>query len=150
VPCTYASIGQLLAHSCLAPDSIRQFPDTRFAQSAPCRPGAVTPDSPPIRHARHHSLCWLLPAVPLPGRACVLRARIEPRPSLTRSAYPPSRSNLDDDPVAPWAPQSYGRNGWFTVVIARGGDHMGWFQSGEVADRWGDPYWSGSGPQQRA
>jgi uncharacterized protein len=44
--------------------------------------------------------------------------------------------NADDDPVASWAPQDYDDNEWVTLVVTRGGGHLGWFQSGEAEDRW--------------
>jgi hypothetical protein len=44
--------------------------------------------------------------------------------------------NSDDDPIAQCAPEDYDRNEWFTLVVTRGGGHMGWFQSGGAANRW--------------
>ena len=44
--------------------------------------------------------------------------------------------NSDDDPIAQCAPENYDRNEWFTLVVTRGGGHMGWFQSGGAANRW--------------
>ncbi len=44
--------------------------------------------------------------------------------------------NSDDDPIAQWAPRDYDRNEWFTLVVTRGGGHMGWFQSGGAGNRW--------------
>jgi hypothetical protein len=42
----------------------------------------------------------------------------------------------DDDPIVSWAPGDYDRNGWVTIVVTRGGGHMGWFQPGGAANRW--------------
>jgi hypothetical protein len=42
----------------------------------------------------------------------------------------------DDDPIAQCAPEGHDRNEWFTLVVTRGGGHMGWFQSGGAANRW--------------
>ncbi|KAI0288426.1 AB-hydrolase YheT [Russula brevipes] len=37
--------------------------------------------------------------------------------------------NSDDDPIVRWVPADYDRNEWVTVIVTRGGGHMGWFQS---------------------
>jgi len=44
--------------------------------------------------------------------------------------------NSDDDPIVRWVPCDYDRNEWVTVIVTRGGGHMGWFQSGGAAKRW--------------
>jgi predicted alpha/beta-fold hydrolase len=45
--------------------------------------------------------------------------------------------NADDDPVVKHVPMHGGENGFVTMVLTKGGGHLGWFQAGDgFVDRW--------------
>jgi len=65
----------------------------------------------------------------------VLCARVEPR-QARHDPHTLPRASLGRRPDRELAPGEYDRSGWVTIVVTRGGGHMGWFQPGGPANRW--------------
>jgi predicted alpha/beta-fold hydrolase len=116
-------------------DSIRQFPDSRFAQALPdlmshSRLTMLQFDSIISVHSAGSS-----PPYPFDD-VWECYAYSSSHDKLDGVRIPFLALNSHDDPVAQCAPEEYDRNEWFTLVVTRGGGHMGWFQSGGAANRW--------------
>ena len=116
-------------------DSIRQFPDSRLAQALPAlvshsRLTMLQFDSLISVHSAGSS-----PPFPF-NDAWAYYAHSSSHDKLDAIRIPFLALNSHDDPIAQCAPEDYDRNEWFTLVVTRGGGHMGWFQSGGVANRW--------------
>ena len=116
-------------------DSIRQFPDSRFAQALPA---LMSHERLTMRQFDElisvHS-AGSSPPFPFDD-AWAYYAYSSSHDKLDTIRIPFLALNSHDDPIAHCAPQDYDRNEWFTLVVTRGGGHMGWFQSGGAADRW--------------
>ena len=116
-------------------DSICQFPTSRLAQALPTLMSYshITMfqfDSLISVHSAGSS-----PAYPFDD-AWSYYAYSSSHDKLDAIRIPFLALNSDDDPIAGWSPQDHDRNEWFTLVVTRGGGHLGWFQSGGAADRW--------------
>ena len=116
-------------------DSIRQFPDSRFAQALPAlmslsRPTMFQFDSLISVHSAG-------PSPPYPfDDAWTYYAYSSSHNKLDAIRIPFLALNSHDDPIAQCAPQDYDRNEWFTLVVTHGGGHLGWFQPGGAPNRW--------------
>ncbi|KAH9034309.1 AB-hydrolase YheT [Lactarius hengduanensis] len=116
-------------------DSIRQFPDSRFAQALPAlmlhkRLTVLQFDSLVSVHSGGSS-----PPFPFEDVWAYYKYSSS-HDKLDAIRIPFLALNSDDDPISQYAPQDYDQNEWFTLVVTRGGGHMGWFQSGGAANRW--------------
>ncbi|KAI9440604.1 AB-hydrolase YheT [Lactarius indigo] len=116
-------------------DSIRQFPDSRFAQALPAlmshsRLTVFQFDSLVTVHSGGTS-----PPFPFEDVWAYYKYSSS-HDKLDAIRIPFLALNSDDDPISQCAPRDYDRNEWFTLVVTRGGGHMGWFQSGGAANRW--------------
>jgi predicted alpha/beta-fold hydrolase len=116
-------------------DSIRQFPDSPLAQALPAlmshsRLTMLEFDSIISVHSGGSS-----PPFPFDD-VWAYYAYSSSHDKLDAIRIPFLALNSDDDPIAQCAPEDYDRNEWFTLVVTRGGGHMGWFQSGGAANRW--------------
>ncbi|KAN0130915.1 Alpha/beta hydrolase [Lactarius tabidus] len=116
-------------------DTIRQFPDSRLAQALP---DLMSHSS--LRMIQFDSLISVHSAgssPPFPfDDVWAYYAYSSSHDKLDTIRIPFLALNSHDDPIARCAPQDYDRNEWFTLVVTRGGGHMGWFQSGGAANRW--------------
>ncbi|KAI0272533.1 Alpha/Beta hydrolase protein [Gloeopeniophorella convolvens] len=116
-------------------DSIRQFPDSPFAQALPTllsydRTTMLQFDSIISIHSAGSS-----PPFPL-SDAWAYYAYASSHHKLDAIRIPFLALNSDDDPLVQSVPHGYNQNEWVTIVVTRGGGHMGWFQSGGAGDRW--------------
>ncbi|KAF8269782.1 AB-hydrolase YheT [Lactarius quietus] len=117
-------------------DSIRQFPDSRLAQALPAlmshsRLAILKFDSLISVHSGGSS-----PPFPFDDVWKYYAYSTCHHDKLDTIRIPFLALNADDDPITHFAPQDYDRNRWFTLVVTRGGGHLGWFQSSGAADRW--------------
>jgi predicted alpha/beta-fold hydrolase len=116
-------------------DTVRQFPDSRLAQALP---DLMSHSS--LRMIQFDSLISVHSAgssPPFPfDDVWAYYAYSSSHDKLDTIRIPFLALNSHDDPIARCAPQDYDRNEWFTLVVTRGGGHMGWFQSGGAANRW--------------
>jgi len=118
-------------------DPIRQFPDSAFAKALPtlfANPGArLTMREFDQIVSIHCAGC----SPPFPfSDEWAYYAYASSHDKLDTIRVPFLALHSDDDPIVSWAPGEYDRNGWVTIVITRGGGHMGWFQPGGAANRW--------------
>jgi len=118
-------------------DSIRQFPDSAFAKALP--PLFADPDERPLMRMFDQIISihcgGSSPPFPFPD-AWAYYAHSSSHDKLDMVRVPFLALHADDDPIAVWVPSDYDRNGWVTIVVTRGGGHMGWFQPGGSANRW--------------
>ena len=116
-------------------DSIRQFPDSSFAQALPA---LMSPER--LTLVQYDSLISVHSAgssPPFPfNDVWAYYAYSSTHDKLDTIQIPFLALNSDDDPISQCAPLDYDRNEWFTLVVTRGGGHMSWFQSGGPANRW--------------
>jgi uncharacterized protein len=116
-------------------DSIHSFPDTDFAQAF-----STLPAQSRVIGTQFDTLITIKfggssPPFPFPDPYAYY-AYASSYNKLDRVRIPFLAFSSDDDPITAWAPQDYDDNEWVTLVVTRGGGHMGWFQSGEAEDRW--------------
>ena len=118
-------------------DSIRQFPDSAFAKALPtlfANPGVRLTMGKFDQIISIHS-AGSSPPFPFSDEwAYYAHASSHDKLDTIRLPFP--ALHADDDPIVSWAPGEYDRNGWVTIVVTRGGGHMGWFQPGGTANRW--------------
>ncbi|KAH9975997.1 hypothetical protein BGW80DRAFT_1250829 [Lactifluus volemus] len=103
-------------------DSIHSFPDTDFAQAF-----STLPAQSRVIGTQFDTLITIKfggssPPFPFPD-------------PYAYYAYASSYNKLDRVRI-PFLAFNYDDNEWVTLVVTRGGGHMGWFQSGEAEDRW--------------
>ena len=116
-------------------DSIRQFPDSRFAQALPALMSLSSPTM--FQFDSLISVHSAGPSPPYPfDDAWAYYAYSSSHNKLDAIRIPFLALNSHDDPIAQCAPQDYDRNEWFTLVVTHGGGHLGWFQPGGAPNRW--------------
>jgi predicted alpha/beta-fold hydrolase len=118
-------------------DAIRQFPDSAFAQALPTL--FADPDAR-LTMRQFDQIVSIRcagssPPFPFPDEWAYY-AHASSHDKLDSVRVPFLAVNADDDPIASWVPRDYDRNEWVTIVVTRGGGHLGWFQSGGAANRW--------------
>jgi predicted alpha/beta-fold hydrolase len=117
-------------------DAIRQFPDSTLAQALPTL--LATDARLSMRHFDRIvsiNCAGSSPPFPFPDEWAYY-SHASSHDKLDKIRVPFLALNADDDPIASWIPPDYDRNGWVTIVVTRGGGHLGWFQSGGAANRW--------------
>lgn len=116
-------------------DAIHQFPDTRLAQALP--PVLEQSRLTGIGFDTLISMRFGGSSPPFPfSDVQAYYAHTSSHEKIDAIRIPFLAFNAGDDPIAPWAPQGYDHNEWFTLVVTCGGGHLGWFQSGGRTDRW--------------
>jgi predicted alpha/beta-fold hydrolase len=116
-------------------DAIHQFPDTRLAQALP--PVLEQSRLTGIGFDTLISMRFGGSSPPFPfSDVQAYYAHASSHEKIDAIRIPFLAFNAGDDPIAPWAPQGYDHNEWFTLVVTCGGGHLGWFQSGGRTDRW--------------
>jgi hypothetical protein len=118
-------------------DSIRQFPDSPFARALPV---LLADPNARVTMRQFDKLVSIhcagsSPPFPFPDEWSYY-AHASSHDKLDAVRVPFLALQSDDDPIAGWSPRDYDRNGWVTIVVTRGGGHMGWFQTRGAANRW--------------
>ncbi|KAI9459018.1 AB-hydrolase YheT [Russula earlei] len=103
-------------------DSIRQFPDSPFAQALPT---LLAKPNERLLMRQFDRIVSIQCAGSRP-----------PFPFEDEWEYYKYASSHDKLEAIAWVPLDFDRNQWVTIVVTHGGGHLGWFQSGGSANRW--------------
>ena len=113
-------------------DSIHSFPDTNFAREL-----STLSTQSRVRANQIDTLITIKfggssPPFPFPDTHAYY-VYSSSYNKLDRIRIPFLAFHADDDPIASGVPRDYDDNEWFTLVLTRGGGHLGWF---EAKGRW--------------
>ena len=118
-------------------DSIRQFPNSSFAQALPTL--LARPDERLMMREFDKIIsihcAGSSPPFPFPDEWAYYEYASS-HTKLDTIRVPFLALHSDDDPIASWVPQDYDRNEWVTIVVTSGGGHLGWFEAGGPGSRW--------------